>query len=99
MATLVFRLHSDKPGRDMAHLRLIPKRAPTRHELEQQLDALAREYGVSKDEKVYEQMLEVCRRMEVLKSKGDETSRYEVRIPLINIFPAMHCAYWTRPNY
>ena len=55
----------------MAHLRLVPKRAPTRHELEQQLDALAREYGVSKDKKVFEQMLEVCRRMEVLKSKGE----------------------------
>jgi hypothetical protein len=49
----------------MAHLRLVPKCAPTRHELEQQLDALAREYGVSKDKKVYEQMLEVCRRMQV----------------------------------
>ena len=56
-ATLVFRLHSDKSGRDMAHLRLVPKRDLTRHELEQQLDALAREYGVSKDKKVFEQML------------------------------------------
>ena len=55
----------------MAHLRLVPKRAPTRHDLEQQLDALAREYGVSKDKKVLEQMREVCRRMEVLKTKGD----------------------------
>jgi hypothetical protein len=61
----VFHVHSDKSGRDMAHLRLVPKCAPTRHDLEQQLDALAREYGVSKDKKVYEQMLEVCRRMQV----------------------------------
>ena len=38
----------------MAHLRLVPKRDPTRHELEQQLDALAREYGVSKDKKVFD---------------------------------------------
>jgi hypothetical protein len=55
----------------MADLRLVPKREPTRHELERQLDALAREYGVSKDKKVFEQMLEVCRRIEVLKSKGE----------------------------
>ena len=55
----------------MAHLRLVPKRAPTRHELEQQLDAFARQYGVSKNKKVFEQMLEVCRRIEVLKTKGD----------------------------
>jgi hypothetical protein len=54
----------------MAHLRLIPKCAPTRHDLEQQLDALAREYGVSKDKKVFEQMLAVCRRMEVLKTNA-----------------------------
>ena len=53
------------PVRDMAHLYLVPKRAPTRHDLEQQLDALARAYGVSKDEKVFEQMLEVCRQMQV----------------------------------
>ena len=63
MATLVFRLHSDKSGRDMAHLRLVPKRAPTRHELEQQLDALAREYGVRKDKKVLKEMLELCGRL------------------------------------
>ena len=50
----------------MADLRLIPKRDPARHELEQQLDALAREYGVTKDKKVLEQMLEVCWRIEVL---------------------------------
>jgi len=56
---------------DMAHLRIVPKRAPTRHELEQQLDALAREYGVSKDKKVFARMLELCRRMEVLKSKSE----------------------------
>ena len=56
---------------DMAHLRIVPKRSPTRHELEQQLDALAREYGVSKDKKIFAQMLEVCRRIEVLKTKGD----------------------------
>jgi hypothetical protein len=47
----------------MAYRRLVPKRAPTRHELEQQLDVLAREYSVSKDTKVREQMFEVCRRM------------------------------------
>ena len=68
---LAFLVHSDKPERDMAHLRLVPKRDPTRHELEQQLDVLAREYGVSKDKKVFEQMLEVCRRIEVLKSKSE----------------------------
>ena len=56
---------------DMVHLRLVPKRDPTHHDLEQQLHALAREYGVSKDEKVFEQMLEVCRRIEVLKSRGE----------------------------
>ena len=55
----------------MGHLRLIPKRAPTRYELEQQLDALAREYGVSKDKKVFE--LEVSRRMDVLKSRASGT--------------------------
>jgi hypothetical protein len=60
---LAFPVHSDKSGRDMAHLRLVPKRAPTRHELEQQLDALAREYGVRKDKKVLEQMLELCGRL------------------------------------
>jgi len=49
----------------MADLRLIPKRDPARHELEQQLDALAREHGMSKDKKIFEQMLEVCRRMDV----------------------------------
>ena len=54
----------------MGHLRLVPKR-DARHELEQQLDALARKYGVSKDKKVFEQMREVCRRMDVLKSKGE----------------------------
>jgi hypothetical protein len=37
----------------MSHLRLIPKRDLVRHELEQQLDALAREYGVTKDKKVF----------------------------------------------
>ena len=68
---LVFFRHGDKSRRDMAHLRLVPKRAPTRHDLEQQLDALAREYGVSKDKKVFEQVREVCRRMEVLKSRGE----------------------------
>jgi hypothetical protein len=68
---LAFLVHNNKPGRDMAHLRLVPKRAPTRHELEQQLDALAREYGVSKDKRVFEQMLEVCRRMEVLMTTGE----------------------------
>ena len=55
----------------MAHLRLIPKRAPTRQELEQQLEALANEYGVSKNKKVFEQLLEVCRQIEVLKSKSE----------------------------
>jgi hypothetical protein len=45
----------------MAHLRIVPKRDPTRHELEQQLDAFAREYGVSKDKKIFAQMLEVWR--------------------------------------
>jgi hypothetical protein len=45
----------------MAHLRLVYKRAPTRHELEQQLDAIANQYGVSNDKKVFEQMLEVRR--------------------------------------
>jgi len=55
----------------MAHLRLVYKRAPTRHELEQQLDALANQYGVSNDKKVFEQMLEVRRRIEVLRSKGE----------------------------
>ena len=55
----------------MAHLSLIPKRVSTRHELEQQLDVLAREYGVSKDNKVFEQMLEVCSRIQVLKTKGE----------------------------
>ena len=50
----------------MADLRLVPKHDPTRHESEQQLDALAREYGVTKDKKVLEQMLEVCWRIEVL---------------------------------
>jgi hypothetical protein len=60
----VFREDSGKSGRDMAHLRLVPKCAPTRHDLEQQLDALAREYSVSKDKKVYEQMLDVWRRMQ-----------------------------------
>ena len=48
----------------MAHLSLVPKRVSTRHELEQQLDALAREYGVSKDKKGFEQMLEVCSRLQ-----------------------------------
>ena len=56
---------------DMAHLRLVSKRVSTRHDLEQQLDALAREYGVSKDKKVFAQILEVCRRMKVLKSKSE----------------------------
>ena len=51
----------------MAHLRLVPKRDPTRHELEQQLDTLAREYGVTKDKKVLEQMLELCGRLRELK--------------------------------
>jgi hypothetical protein len=55
----------------MAHLRLVYKRAPTRQELEQQLEALANEYGVSKKKKFFEQMLEVCRRIEVLKSKSE----------------------------
>jgi len=32
------------------------------------------EYGVSKNKKVFEQMLEVCRRIEVLKSKGEQRS-------------------------
>ena len=41
--------------------------APTRRELEQQLDALAREYGVTKDKKVLEQMLELCGRLRELK--------------------------------
>jgi hypothetical protein len=68
---LAFLVHSDKSGRDMAHLRLVYKRPPTRHELEQQLDALANDYGVSKDKKVFEKMLEVCRRIEVLKTQGD----------------------------
>jgi hypothetical protein len=54
----------------MADLRLIPRRDPARHELEQQLDALAREHGVSKDKKVLEQTLEVCRRMEEFKGYG-----------------------------
>ena len=58
----------------MTHLHLVPKRAPTRYELEQQLDALAREYDVSKDKKVFEQMLELCRRMEVLKVVGERHS-------------------------
>ena len=51
----------------MAHLRLVPMRDPTRYELEQQLDALAREYGMTKEKKVLEQMLEVCGQMEELK--------------------------------
>ena len=51
----------------MGHLRLVPKRAPTRYELEQQLDALAREYGVTKDKKVLEQMLELCGRLREFK--------------------------------
>jgi hypothetical protein len=55
----------------MAHLRLIPKCDPTRYELEQQLDALAREYGVTKDKKVLDQMLELCGRLEGLKNNGD----------------------------
>lgn len=57
----------------MAYLRLVPKRAPTRHELEQQLDALAHEYGVTKDKKVLVQMLAVCERMDVLKSRVSGT--------------------------
>ena len=57
----------------MAHLRIVPKRAPTRHDLEQQLDALAREYGVGKDKKVFEQMLEVCRRLRELKKPRYDT--------------------------
>ena len=56
---------------DMVQLRLIPNRDRTRHELEQKLDALARECGVTKDKKVLDQMLEVCGRIEKLKSKGD----------------------------
>ena len=47
----------------MAHVCIVPKRAPTRHELEQQLDAFAREYGVRKDKKVLEQMLELYGRL------------------------------------
>jgi hypothetical protein len=53
----------------MSHLRLIPKRDLVRHELEQQLDALAREYGVTKDKKVLEQMLQLCGRSRELKKK------------------------------
>ena len=45
----------------MAHLRLVPKCAPTRHDLEQQLDALAREYGVTKNKKVLEQIARIVR--------------------------------------
>ena len=60
--------------RNMAHLSLVPKRVSTRHELEQQLDALACEYGVSKDKKIFEQLLEVCRPMEVLKVVGERHS-------------------------
>ena len=48
----------------MSHLRIVPKREPTRHQLEQQLDALAREYGVSKDKEIFAPMLELCRRIE-----------------------------------
>ena len=59
----------------MTHLHLVPKRAPTRHELQKQLDALANKYGVSNDKKVFEQMLDVCRRIEVLKSKGERRAR------------------------
>lgn len=44
----------------MPRLRLVPKRDPIRHELEQQLDSLAREYGVRKDKKVFKQILGVC---------------------------------------
>jgi len=35
--------------------------APTRRELEQQLDALAREYGVTKNKKVLEQIARIVR--------------------------------------
>jgi hypothetical protein len=46
---------------------MVPKRAPSRHDLEQQLDTLAREYGVTKGKKVLEQMLELCGRLRGLK--------------------------------
>jgi hypothetical protein len=61
-------------GVNMARLRLVPKHDPIRHALEQHLDALAREYSVSKDKKIFEQLLEVCRRMEVLKVVGERHS-------------------------
>jgi hypothetical protein len=49
------------PGATWPTYVLVPKRAPTRHELEQQLDALAREYGVTKNKKVLEQIARIVR--------------------------------------
>ena len=66
MPRLLFSYTWIKSGRAMTHLRIVPKRDPTRHELEQQLDALPREYGVTKDKKVLEQMLEFCGRLREL---------------------------------
>jgi hypothetical protein len=72
-ASLGYSTASSLPLGEQFHVERLTvyKRAPTRQELEQQLETLANEYGVSKNKKVFEQMLEVCRRIEVLKSKSE----------------------------
>jgi hypothetical protein len=58
----------------MTQLHLVPKRDPTRHDLEQQLDSLAREYGVSKEESFRADARSV-QQMEVLKTKAPNDVR------------------------
>jgi len=73
-----FLVHSDKSGRDIAPTSRSQARS-NRHELEQELDALAREYGVSKNKNVLEKMLGTVQAIRRV-NKGARLVIFEPRI-------------------